>query len=307
MHDSVNKINISMANRPVHPIPRGELWLGTDLLKRAGFTDTLENHFRLVDQLGQDMICLPVADDTSHRPALGYRYFDCRELKRAIRTRDRFVAAVVDGPFQELTNRMGLMAVLRAWVRKRPEMVKAYAAEQTTVLELIYRCLDQGVHAVVIAEDLAADQALLMSPADIETLCSSFYTQAVPAIHSAKARVFLHSCGNIMQLITLIKRWRIDGLSSVQHCSNDLPELRNALESPLLIMAGIDAELLASDNPLPDVWKDFERIITSLAPKGGLILSSSCGLYSGDFIERIQRIYAMADRFTKICSGQADC
>ncbi|WP_300463295.1 uroporphyrinogen decarboxylase family protein [Desulfobacula sp.] len=295
----MNRINISMSNRPVHSIPRGELWLGTDLLKRAGYTDTLENHFRLVDQLGQDMICLPIADDTSHRPVLGYRYFDCRDLNQATRNRDRFVAAVVDGPFQELTNRMGLMAVLTGWVQKRPEMARAYAVEQTKVLELISGCLDQGVHAVVIAEDLAADQGLLMSPTDIGTLCSSFYTRAVPIIHEANARAFLHSCGNITQLITLIKTWQVDGLASVQHRANDLPGLRNALGSSLVIMAGIDAELLASDDPRPDVLKDFENLITSLAPGGGLILSSSCGLYSGDFFERIQRIYAMADRLVE--------
>jgi hypothetical protein len=111
-----------------------------------------------------------------------------------------------------------------------------------------------------------------------------------------------------MQLITLIKRWRIDGLSSVQHRVNDLPALRNALGSPpgspLVIMAGIDAELLVSNDPHPDVLKDFEEMITSLAFEGGLILCSSCGLYSGDFIERIQKIYAMADRLMldNVCS-----
>jgi hypothetical protein len=33
-----------------------EVWLGTDLLKQVGFSDTLENHFRMVDRLDQEMI-----------------------------------------------------------------------------------------------------------------------------------------------------------------------------------------------------------------------------------------------------------
>ncbi len=299
MQNSVDRIKRAVANQPLRPIPRAELWLGTELLQRAGLTDTLENHFRLTEQLGQDMICLPVAADISLKPALGYRYFECSELRDAIRTGGRFVAAVVDGPFQELVNRMGLMALLTAWVRQRQEIVRAYKMEQVKTLEMIRNCLDQGVHAVVIADDFAADRAPLISPADIETLCAPFYTRAVPVVHGANASVFLHSCGNITPLAPLIKAWRLDGLAAVQHRANDLTALRKVFGPHLVIMAGIEADLLESDAPPLDALNEFERIVGSLAPLGGLILSSCCGLYSGDFLSRIKRIYDIADRLAK--------
>jgi hypothetical protein len=296
---SVHRVKEAIAHRPIRPLPRGELWLGTGLFKRAGVTDTLENHFRLVTQLGQDMICLPIADNTSDKPALGYRYFKYTELKDATRHSDRFVTAVLDGPFQELVNRMGLMAGLTAWVRKRQEFISAYEMEQAKVLELTRKCLDQGVDALVIADDFAADQAPFISPTDIQTLCTPFYTQAVMAIHEASAAAFLHSCGNLTLLIPLIKAWRLDGLAAVQHRAIDLITLHQAFDFQLTIMAGIEAELLVSDVPSPGALNEFERIVGNLAPLGGLILSSCCGLYSGDFLGRIENIYAFADYITK--------
>lgn len=296
MQNAVTRIKAAIENRPCYPLARGELWLGTELLKRAGFTDTLENHMHLVAQLGQDMICLPVTDDISDKPALGYRYFKCADLRDATRGGERFVAAVVDGPFQELVNRMGLMTVLTTWGRKRGEMVRAYEMEQAKTLDLIHGCLDQGIHAVVIADDLAWDRGPLISPADIEMLCGPFYVRAVRAVHAANASAFLHSCGNITPLIPLIKAWRLNGLAAVQHGANDLVSLHRALGSQLTLMGGIEADLLEAA-PSPGALSELERIVVSLAPSGGLILSSSCGLYRGDFLSRIERIYSIADRF----------
>ena len=125
-------------------------------------------------------------------------------------------------------------------------MVTADETAQVKVLDLISRCLDQRSYAVVIADDLAADQETLLSPKDIELLCAPFYTRAVPAIHRANALAFLHSCGKITQLIPLIKAWQLDGLASVQHRTNDLIALHKELGSQHVIMAGIDAELLES-------------------------------------------------------------
>ena len=299
MPASIHTLDAVFSDQPVYPVPRGELWLGTELLGRAGFTDTLDNHLRMVEKLGQDMVCLPVDDDTTDKPALGYRYFQYPELKTAVSKSDCFVAAVVDGPFQQLASHLGLMGFFTAWARNRQEVFTAYAAEQAKVIDLIGRCIDQGIHAVVIADDFAADTGPMVSPADIETLCTDFYTQAVRCLHTANARALLHSCGKITQLMPLITAWQIDGLASVQHRSNDLVALQKMLGPSRVIMAGIESELLESASPRPEDLAEFERIVTTLAPTGSLILGSSCGLYRGDFLEPIQTLYAIADSLTK--------
>ncbi len=282
--------------RPDGPLPRGELWLGTEVLARAGLADSVESHLHLADQLSHDVVCFSVAEAIDSKPALGYRYFTCPELASAVKSSHQTVAAVVDGPFQELVNRMGLMPVLAGLARKRPDFVTAYASEQSQALTLIRKCLDQGVRLVVIADDLAARQGPLFRPADLESLCGDFYKQAARLIHTARARLFWHCCGNITLLIPLVKKWRFDGLAAVQHGTTNLPALSEALDHRLFIMSGIDNELLEADPPAPIDLAAVKQVVTTLAPTGRLILGSSCGLYKGEYLSRIKNIYTMADR-----------
>jgi len=297
-NNAAQRIKVVMANAPVFPIPKGEVWLGTDLLKQAGYTDTLDNHFRMAEQLDQDMICLPIADGLTEYPALGYRYFQPAELEQAVKIGNQFVAAVVDGPFQTIVNQMGLMELLMGWARNRQDIIKAYEIEQKKTLGLISKCLAKGAQAIVITDDFAADQGPLINPKDIKKLCTPFYRQAVDEIHSADRYTLLHSCGKITRLTELFKTWNIDGLAAVQHGANNLVDLHKLMGPNRIIMAGIDADLLENDPP-QSMESEFRGIIESFKSTGGLILSSACGLYNGRFLERIKKCYHMADRITK--------
>jgi len=64
-------------------------------------------------------------------------------------------------------------------------------------------------------------------------------------------------------------------------------------------MAGIDAEILEAEEISPFALKEYERIVSSLAQGGGFILSSSSGLYSGNFLERIKELYRIADKLIR--------
>jgi len=292
---ALSRIKAALGHQPVFPVPRAELWLGSELFQRAGLTDTVPNHFRLAEQLGQDMVCLPVTSDPAHVPDLGYRYFEIDDLAHVTRHGDGFVAVVVDGPFQALVNQKGLMEVLMDWVRQRQDLVAAYAAIHAQTIELIKRCMASGVHGVVIADDLSADRGPLISPGDIETLCGAFYLEAIQTIHSAGGTALIHCCGDIHPLVPLYKKWNIDGLAAVQHRTNDLVALKKTWGSPLVIMAGIDAELLDTDSPIASALTSFERLVGDLAPEGGLIIGSACGLYRGDFLPRIKSLYHHVD------------
>ncbi len=292
---SLDHIIAAIAHQPVAPIPRGELWLGSELFKHYEMDDTVENHFRLAERLGQDIVCISLASDLSNVPDLGYRYFSVDEIKSVTRYADAFVAAVVDGPFQALVNRMGLMEVLMGWAGEREEIVAAYVKIQEETTILIEKCLACGVHGIVIADDLSGDQGPLISPADIKTLCDPFYKQAVSRIHSADATAFVHCCGNIHPLIQLYTEWGIDGLAAVQHGVNDLTKIRQVWETPPVIMAGIDLDLIENKAPTTDTLKSFEELISSLAPAGGLILGTACGLYQADFLPRLKALYEIAD------------
>ncbi len=289
-----DKIKKMFSSRPRVRMPKGEVWMGTDFLAQAGFSDTLDNHSRLAHELGMDMICLPTADTMVCKPALGYRYFRPLDIRTAVRSGHLPVVAVVDGPLQEMVNQAGLMETLTHWIRDRKKFMEVYTLEQEKILAVVAQCLDMGAHALVITDDMASERGTMISPGDIDTMCTGFYARAVEMVHRAGRHLLLHSCGKITGLVTLFDRWKIDGLAAVQHGPNNLVELQHKLPD-CIIMAGIDADLLEPETP-PGPEEDFLNTIALLRPSGGLILCSACGLYKRHHFDRIKRIYALAEK-----------
>ena len=134
--------------------------------------------------------------------ALGYRYFPVSALQEVLETTDLFVMAVIDGPFQRLVEKRGLMKVLTGWISERETFLRAYENERADVETLLDRCLEHPVHGVVIADDLAGDQGTFFDPLDIQRFSSRFYDRAVSRIHEAHAFALFHSCGNISKVIS---------------------------------------------------------------------------------------------------------
>jgi len=274
-------------------IPKGELWLSTDILLRAGFEDELDGHINLAKRLEQDLICLPIAYEPCTNRALGYRYFQVDAIQEALEKTDLFVMVAMDGPFQRLSERAGLMKVLTEWLRDRESVLRAYIKEREHVLDLLDRCLEYSAHGVVIAEDLAGDSSTFLSPMDIERYFSSFYIQAVSEIHQTRARAMFHSCGNISKIVPQLILHGFDGLAAIQGRTNDLMSLKGQYGSKLLLMAGIEGELLEKEAISPPDLANLEELLKSFVQYGGWVLSSSCGLYSGRFLERVEVIYRL--------------
>jgi uroporphyrinogen-III decarboxylase len=296
MDNSTDTVKKAFEHRFAERIPRGELWLGTDLLKKARLEDSLDGHLSLIKRLDHDILCLPLSTTRDVNKTLGYRYFTLKDLEKASQMDDVFVMAIIDGPFQRLVEKRGLMKVLSGWTRERDEVTAAYERERAGVDMLIKQCLEQSVDAVVIADDVAGERSLFVAPEEMHGLFSPFYAEAVSEIHSAHAYALLHSCGNITMFVPYLVSYGFDGLAAIQHRANDLFSLKGQYGSRLILMAGIEAEMLEAGEMSLSMVEEYQRLIRSLVADGGFILCSSSGLNSGDFLERIQELYQIADK-----------
>jgi hypothetical protein len=295
MSRSVEIVKKVFEHRSVDRLPRGELWLGTELLRKANLEDNLDGHCTLIERLNQDILCLPLSNDMPMKKGLGYRYFSLKELKEASKMSDLFLVALIDGPFQRIGEEKGLMETLTAWKQHRDEVAKEYEKKRIEVNRLIVRSLGLSVNAIIIAEDLAGERSPFFDPKHIEEMFASFYTWATSEIHRGDSYALFHSCGNITRLIPQLVSYGFDGLAAIQHRANDLFSLKERYGSNLTFMAGIEAEMLeAVEIPLSSL-KEYRRLVGYLSQGGGFILCSSSGLYSGDFLDRIHELYRIAD------------
>lgn len=276
--------------------PKGELWLGTRLFTDTGIEDTLENHAVLARRLNHALVSLSVAQKGRIMPELGYHYFHAEDIHTAVLNFDLPVFAVVDGPFQQLVNSMGLMDVLTGWVTERDEVNTAYQMEAEKTCALISEILEQPPAAVVIADDMAFDKGPFINPDDMNTLCSPFYDRAVHQVHDKGLPVFLHSCGKIDRLVPAIKSWEIDGFAAIQSPLNDLTGLYRQFDEAIVFLGGIECGLLEKEQVSQAELGDLKALVTELAPGGNIIFGSSSGLYKPEYMSRIDKIYAVIDR-----------
>lgn len=290
-----NIVREAFEHKTTSRLPRGELWIGMNFLRRANLENNLKGHIELIKRLGQDILCLPISDGVSKKQDLGYRRFSLKELKEASRSKDFFLAAVIDGPFQRLTEKIGLMQILMEWKREKHKFSKTYEAEGVEVEILIERCLELSIDAVVITDDLAGERSLFVDPQEIYEISSCFYTRSVARIHRGNSYALFHSCGDIRRLIPHLLTFGFDGLAAIEHRANDLIGIKREYGSRLTLMAGIEAEFLGAGLISFSVQKEYERLLKLLVPQGGIILCSSCGLFSADFYERIKELYRIAD------------
>ena len=287
--DAVVRMKSLLECRGHSTVPKGELWIGSAFLARAGLDDTLDNHFQIATLLGQDMVCLPVLERPERNAPMGYRYFEPRDLDRGLKERTRLLVAIIDGPFQRMVNQRGLMPVLMSWTEEKESTMAAYANEQKITMDLLDRCLEKGVDAIILADDLAGEKAAFINPLELDNVCTPFYSRAVSLIRAAGCFAFLHCCGNLRQLVPLIKSWDFDGLAAIQIGKNDLDLLDEEIGGVLI--AGIEATLLETDIPALEELETLQWFVARFANQGRLILSSSCGLYRSDFWGRLQGIY----------------
>ena len=292
--DNHFKLKQVLKTRCTGALPKGEVWLGCRLLERAGLKDTVENHILLAQRLGQDVVCLSICDVPANKPDLGYRYFAPGDLADAAVASDIPVLAVIDGPFQEMVNKVGMMQVLTDWIRNLQTLYGVYEAEKKGALDTIGQCLDLGVDGIVLADDFSTERGPLVNPADIDNMCRDFYAHAVAAAHGAGVPLLLHCCGNLSQLVEIFKAWRIDGFAAIQSNLNNLTDFYEKMGANVMIMAGIESVMLETDQPPQQSLKSLGQVVASLASTGNFVLGSSCGLYDGAFLDRIQRLYEIA-------------
>lgn len=278
-------------------IPKGELWLGKDIFRRLNLEDDIKGHFEAVKILGQDIVSFPLSEGGFMNNITNYRYFSFEEIFEATKINDElFLMVTIDGPIQRISQRMGLMKVLGHLSRKCNGIKIEIEEDFKRIIFLINKCLEFSINAIVIADDIASENNLIINPKLFNDLFSNFYGSLISEIHKKDLYVLFHSCGNINLLIPTLISFGFDGLASIQDRSNDLLSIKEKFGHHLTIMGGIDSEILElSEFPI-DKLMEFKKRIKRIASGGGFILSSAGGLYRGDFVDRIEKIYKITDR-----------
>ncbi len=271
-------------------LARGEIWVTPAVLESRGLPNSAAGVADFAAGLGADLCFVSCSGPQAvSREALAQR-----EAVSLVHERDLACGVVVDGPWQRLAERRGLIQLMAMLGGHLDETEREISSLAKLVDDEVRSWCEAGADLVLLADDIAYNRGPYFSPALFGRLLLPHYRRVLRTAGEYRVPVGSHSDGNLTLLLpTLIDA----GYSffSLEPEAMDLSEIRRRHGDGFALIAGIRAEWLSSVGGVRDGAVDLAREISSLRRIGRVILASSCGLYESTSVAMLEKVYRAAD------------
>lgn len=212
------------------------------------------------------------------------RYIGVRETAK--RVWDEGLYAVMGTPWLlfplERAFALQGMEVFLESLAARPEMATALLRKNLEVCEgIMGRFLEEcgdHLHIIKIGDDLGTQNSLLMSPAMYRRVLKPIHREFIQFIkRRTNAKVFFHTDGDVAPLVDDFFEIGIDILNPIQTSAgrmSDLAKLKDRTRGKLALCGAIDTHRVLPSGTQEEVAAEVRRVIRTLAPGGGFMLSS---------------------------------
>ncbi len=302
MHpDSKSLVRRTINRQAVDRIPIGELCIDDSLV--AAFAETpqvgFEQRRQVADRLGLDLICLaadygppqkkgalPSAD------AVGLDAINAWAAKT-----DLFIFVLIDGGFEWGVKIWGFRPFLVMVMRQSEDVLDMIHQVETLNRRLIRRAAQLGANGFVIADDVAYQRGLLLSPDRLKAQFLPSLARQAEACHATGLPVFYHSDGNINAILGDIVGCGFDGLQGIEAAAGmDLAAIKAEFGRQLCFWGNLDPKCLTAALSDEDLEANVGAVFSSGARDGGLIFGTSSGLFKGMRPRSIERAFQYAKR-----------
>lgn len=273
--NKVERVKAAINFMKVDRIPKGEFYFENGFianllkLKRdVMFEDKVEAYNRC----GLDALAFTPAAFTANPPG-GEAW---QELNFWRKETDFFIFAIIDGPFQGTAKTFPsftdyLLAIAHG-DSIIPELVKQVVAAN---IDLGLSALALGAHGIIIADDIAYNGGMFISPTSLRTNFFPGLYEQIEAIKQQKVPVFFHADGNLKAVLNDLITSGVNGLHSLDFSSLDeIAFVRKATENKVCLMGGYDLGWFTEENRTERAWE----LLKVTALKGGYIFGSSAGI-----------------------------
>jgi len=165
---------------------------------------------------------------------------------------------------------------------KRPELVHALARTTTDLLlAMVEGAAAAGLDAIILAGDIAGEQAPLFSLRHFREYVRPYYEEIRAAARARGLAVIYHSDGNVWPFMEELIDIGFEGFNPIQPQCMDIAEVKKKFGSRLCLVGNIDCRDLLCFGTEEEVDRVVRETVASAAPGGGYILSSSNSIHPG--------------------------
>jgi hypothetical protein len=265
---------------------RGEIWVSPDVLAEAGFDQDPIGLIRFASSLGAH-ICF------FHWPE-SVMVSDMKELLDLARAADVDIGLTINGPFQRLTLTRNVLDLLQELHRDPSRFEALLVKEMEDIAETLDLLKGSKIELIMITEDVAYTGGLYFSPEVFRKLLIPFYSSLVSRLSSTRMALGWHSDGDVLPLLPDLVECGLRFFSLEPECV-DLLKFKQTYGARVSLVGGIRAAWFVGKQLDQDEQRQYLHEIGALLKEGGLILASSCGLYSPAFLLNLRQLYRLAE------------
>jgi uroporphyrinogen decarboxylase len=280
----IDRIRMTVDHRRTDRLPRGELLVEEAFLDRLYPEEKGASYFEkmrwFAEELSLDLVTVRI-DFERLNEGLSL-------VRRWVKETPHFIMALIDGLFWKPEDPLSFQEFLLGISREEERIRDLIDWKRKKALRLTQMCLNEGAHGCIIAGDLAYNQGPFLSPANLKKWIFPGLQEIAEVIKRGHGIAFLHSCGDLTEIISLIFPSAFDGIHGLApSAGNDPIAIRKKTCKKLTLMGIFEVDHL---NPL-QIENMKEKILPLLTAEGGYILGSSGGLSMNTPIDSFRALY----------------
>ena len=284
--NSRERVFAAIRHEKTDRVPRGEIIIDDGVVESFLRCEgaTFEKRLDFVTTLGLDLVCL--APSFPHKTA-DMAMPDASEagwgeLDHWAGRTDRFILAMVDGVFGWGIRLWGFQKFIVALARKDSGLTDLFSAVETLNTALVCQAKDRGAMGVLLADDIAYQQGLMVNPELLRQHLLPSIARQVRSFKAMNLPVFFHSDGNLNDVMGDLAGTDLDGLQCIESAAGmDLTSIREQYGKRLCLWGNLDPIYLTTPRTRPEIFREVHSILQAVERGRGFIFGTSSGLFRG--------------------------
>jgi uroporphyrinogen decarboxylase len=150
---------------------------------------------------------------------------------------------------------------------------------------------DAGADAVFLADDWGTQHRLQISPDMWREHFKPAYAAMIDTAHARGMDVWLHSCGNITELIPEWIDIGLDVIAHLQTAALDLPAIAHAYRGQITFFGGLDVQFNLVNGTRDSIRDEVQKMMTDFSAHDGKYVASPCNTIMPE--TPIQNVWAL--------------
>ncbi|HJL53242.1 MAG TPA: uroporphyrinogen decarboxylase family protein, partial [Arenicellales bacterium] len=149
---------------------------------------------------------------------------------------------------------------------------------------------------VCVTCDVGTQNNIMISKEHFDTFIRPYESMIFDAIRDGGAKVALHSCGSVFEIVPQIIDCGVDILNPIQTSASgmDTRKLKQEFGRDLCFWGGIDVQQVLRSGTVDEVRQETRRVIEDLSPGGGYLFAPSHDIQTGTPLDNVMAMFETA-------------